>query len=62
MIAEAQTERRDFKIPGKTYNLTEAEKAARIGMSASYLQKDRQRAQPEIDFARFGRAIRYSAD
>ncbi len=53
---------RENKIPGKLYNLTEAQKAARINMSPSFLQKDRLKAKPSIDFARRGRSIRYSEE
>ena len=55
-------EKNDARVAGKSYNLREAEKAVRIGLSASWLQKDRLKAEPEIDYARFGRSIRYSAE
>lgn len=50
----------DHRIEGRVYNLTEAEKAVQIRMSPSFLQKDRLNVKPTIDFARYGRTIRYS--
>lgn len=53
---------REHRLAGKTYNLREAEKAVQLGVSASWLQKDRLRAKPQIDFARYGRSVRYSQE
>jgi hypothetical protein len=52
----------DARIPGKEYGLREAEKAVKLGVSASWLQKDRLREKPEIDFARYGRSVRYAEE
>jgi hypothetical protein len=52
----------DCRIDGKTYVLSETEKAVKIGMSASFLQKDRLKVQPLFDFAKVGRTVRYSQD
>ncbi len=46
----------------KIFCLTEAEKAAQLRVSASFLQKDRRKAMPSVPFKRYGRSIRYSAD
>ena len=54
--------KRDARVPGKTYSMRETEKAVQLGLSASWLQKDRMKSEPEIDYARFGRTIRYAAD
>jgi len=53
---------KDNRVAGKTYNLREAEKAVRLNISPSWLQKDRLKTKPEVDFARIGRSVRYSAD
>jgi hypothetical protein len=52
----------EFRLEGREYNLTEAQKAVRIGISPSWLQKDRLREQPQIDFARIGNTVRYSPE
>lgn len=52
--------RDDCRLPGKVYDLTEAQKAQLIQMSVSFLQKDRLRKHPRIDFARYGTSVRYS--
>ena len=46
----------------KVFNLTETQKAVATGLSASFLQKDRLRDEPRIEFKRYGRAIRYSME
>ena len=46
----------------KIFNLTETQKAVATGLSASFLQKDRLRDEPRIEFRRYGRAIRYSIE
>ncbi len=55
-------ELKDHRIAGKVYCLSEAQKAAQLNVSASFLQKERLRENPSIDFARFGRVIRYAVD
>ena len=45
----------------RIFNMTESEKAAEIGMSASFLRKDRMKAVPVIPFRKYGGAIRYAA-
>ena len=52
----------DKRLPGKTYNIRENEKAMLLNVSASWLQKDRCSDNPIVDFARLGRNIRYSRD
>ncbi|GAB5436642.1 hypothetical protein [Falsiruegeria mediterranea] len=52
----------DHSLPGRLYNMTEREKAEELGMSTSWLQKDRMKVKPEVDFKRFGGAIRYATD
>ena len=52
MNDEADTE-------GRVFNLTETQYATRLGMSVSFLQKDRMREQPEHEFRRYGRSVRY---
>jgi hypothetical protein len=52
----------EYRIDGRIYNLTESQKAASLGISGSFLQKDRLREVPKVDFARFGGLVRYSAD
>lgn len=42
--------------------LNEREKAAQLGMSVSFLQKDRLKSEPLVPFRRIGRMIRYSRD
>ena len=54
--------RPDTRLPGKAYVLTEAEKAAQLRISTSWLQKDRVSESPQVDFARYGRTIRYAAN
>jgi hypothetical protein len=61
-ISTSRAQRADYRLPGKTYNITEAAKAASMGVSASWLQKDRSRENPTIDYARYGGAIRYSPE
>lgn len=47
----------------KRYNLTTAEKAEQMGVSKSYLHKDRMREKPHVPFKQYGtRVIRYSAE
>ena len=53
---------RENKIPGRAYHLKPEEKALRIGVSASWLAKDRLRENPEIDYARRGHNVRYSEE
>ena len=54
---------KEHRIEGKTYNIKEAEKAVQMGVSPSWLQKDRMKDKPVVDFARVGpRMVRYSAD
>ena len=53
---------REYKIAGKRYTLTEAEKASRENISASFLAKDRLKEKPVFDFARRGRLVRYAED
>ena len=54
--------RPDHRLPGKVYGITEAQKAASMGVSTSWLQKDRMRETPSVDFARYGGIVRYSAE
>ena len=46
--------------PAVIFNQTEAEKAEEIGMSRSWLQKDRMKPKPTVPFRRYGGAIRYA--
>ena len=48
------------ELPAQKW-LTETQKAYRLNVSVSYLQKNRRKARPEIPFRRFGRCIRYPA-
>ena len=56
------SEMKDHPIEGKVYNISEATKADLLGISTSWLQKDRCTEQPQIDFKRYGRTVRYSRD
>lgn len=47
---------------GRTFCLTEAQKAEQIGMSRAWLSKDRRKAKPQFSFRRYGVAIRYQAE
>jgi hypothetical protein len=60
--ARHHSELTDNRVPGKIYNIYEGQKASLLGVSPSWLQKDRLQEKPEIDFARYGRSVRYSAD
>jgi|GEM_PF-4809243 len=42
--------------------IDERSMAARLGVSQSWLQKDRLKAHPAISFERFGKSIRYRVD
>lgn len=42
------------------FNLTETEKAMRLGVSVAFLQRDRMKKEPIIPFKRYGRTIRYA--
>ncbi|HWL56952.1 MAG TPA: hypothetical protein VNQ78_09805 [Paracoccus sp. (in: a-proteobacteria)] len=42
--------------------LTEREMAERLGVSMSWLQKDRASAHPQVPFERFGRNVRYRVE
>ena len=42
------------------FNLTETEKATRMGVSVTFLQKDRLKAEPIVPFKRYGRMVRYA--
>ena len=54
-VVEAQTVKR--------YNLTTAEKAEQMGVSISYLNKDRLKAVPDVPFKKWGsRVVRYAAE
>ena len=53
---------REHKLPGRSYQITEAEKAAKLGISSSWLAKDRLKKTPDIDYARRGRSVRYCAE
>lgn len=53
---------REYKIDGKQYCLTEAEKAVKERVSSSFLQKDRLKEKPVFDYARRGRLVRYAED
>lgn len=52
----------DHSLPGRVYNLTEAQKAAEMQCSTSFLQKDRMKPKPAVDYKRFGGLIRYASD
>ncbi|WP_171210547.1 hypothetical protein [Ruegeria sp. HKCCA5426] len=42
--------------------MTTAEKAKQLGVSASFLHKDRLKPQPLVPFIKYGRIVRYFAD
>ena len=46
----------------RVFNKSEAEKAVELGISVSWLQKDRLKSQPQIEFKRYGRTVRYAVE
>jgi len=53
---------RDTRNSQPAFNLTPAQKASSIGMSESWLAKDRLKAEPEVPFKKYGRSVRYSEE
>jgi prophage regulatory protein len=56
----ARIAERDAALLDKPALLTETEKAAELGCSVSYLQKDRAKTCPAVPFIRVGPHVRYS--
>ena len=52
-------EERDAALQDKPVLLTERQKAAELGCSVSYLQKDRRKTCPAVSFRRVGPHVRY---
>lgn len=46
----------------RVFNLTEQMKAQEIGMSVSFLQKDRMKAEPQFEFRKYGASVRYASE
>lgn len=42
--------------------MTEEQKAEEIGMTVSFLRKDRMRDKPVIPYKKYGRAVRYAVE
>lgn len=56
----ARIAERDAKVPDTQILVTEEDVAAAVGLSVSYLQKDRLSASPRVPFLRVGPHIRYN--
>ena len=46
----------------RVFCMTEAEKACELNLSTGFLQKDRRKAEPQFEFRRYGRVVRYAPE